>query len=378
MARTFEQIQAAGNYESDDERYLYLRELQRRGTPIGAEAEQWLAQNSWRETQNSETGYQEPQGQAPPPHFVAALAGASGIGNAPATTFENPQAGSSQVFNYGWELLDREQEQETYIQKLNNDLQREIATINNTARQQLQSTDAALQRELQSGRLASDQYMQQRELAQRESEFARQIALQTRLQTFNEEMGRAELELQRLGELRQERELQAQLAANPNDFVAYEFYKRMLGTPKPWEQAQQVAQGQSNLQGGPGTVAEGQGNLLGEPYAAAPPAYDDETLSTVASSLFNPQGAGGGGGYNPNLTGTGVFGSTIEAPNSLSRAEFGSLSDAELGILNSFLRGGIEIDGRRVSVNPEDYFQQVEKSWIPTFKQGNVSLTSYK
>lgn len=268
---------------------------------------------------------------------------------------------------FGFDILESVQAQETYIQNLNNQLNRDLANINNTAAAAIQAQQTALARELQAGRIDADKYIQGRELAQRESEFARQLAFQTRVQGFNEEIGKAQTELARLREVRDERELQSRLAANPLDFVAYEFYKRMLGQPQAWDIAQRMAGGAVPTGKGSellGTTGQ-EPNLLGQPFEEAPPAYSDQTIQQIAESLFEP---GKQSLYNPRLSGTGAFGVNISPPQDLSRQEATGLSDAELGILTSFLRAGVETTpgGKRIALDPQEYFKQVEQSWIPT------------
>jgi len=243
----------------------------------------------------------------------------------------------------------------------------------------LTEVDANLQRELQRGTIDANQYMQERELAQRESEFARNIALQTLTADRDNE-------LRRIGEARQERLLQAQLAANPQDLVAYEFYKRNLGQPEAWDLAQQFAAGGEAGANAPMTTVENPSvtrakppteTLSGQPYPEQPPAYSDEALQELASSFYDNT-PGNTPLYDPKLSGTGVFGAQIKSPGAISRSQGMRLSDSEMGVLSSFLRGGIDMGGgKRVSINPDEYFQQVEKSWIPTLS-GVGTQTQYR
>lgn len=106
----------------------------------------------------------------------------------------------------------------------------------------------------------------------------------------------------------------------------------------------------------------------GTPSAQLPPVYSDADYQRLAASFYQPSNPGQL--YNPNLSGRGVFGSTIESPGALSRQEFGQLSDSELQQLGAFLQGGININGKRVAVDPTDYYKQVQNSWIPTISSG--------
>ena len=244
----------------------------------------------------------------------------------------------------------------------------DLRSIEQESRSQENSADRALQQQLQTGQLDAQKYMQAREIVQRESEFARNLALQTRSQEFQEEMSEAQLVLdqlrsdrEQLGVEREERLLQAQLAANPADFVAYEFYKRGLEEPGTRESGESGEGQQRSSSGNTGTFAD------------APPAYSDKAIQDVASNVFSDQQQG----YNPRLSGTGAFGADIPGPQQLSRGEANNLSDSEMSILGSFLKAGVETgsDGQRTAIDPAEYFSQAEESWIPTLKQQNPSTT---
>jgi hypothetical protein len=99
-------------------------------------------------------------------------------------------------------------------------------------------------------------------------------------------------------------------------------------------------------------------------------------MAKVADSVFNQAGAD----WNPNLSGTGIFGSKISAPNQLSRAEANDMTEQEMGILSSFLKAGIEVPGaggKRMSIDPQEWLQQAEASWIPTL-EGVGNPTEYR
>lgn len=260
-----------------------------------------------------------------------------------------PQAG------YGYDILDRAQAGAETLERLQGTQQKEIDALNNAARQQLQQADASLQLKLRNMEITSQQYMQAKQLAQQENEFARWLSLNQLQEKHKFEIDRAQTEINRAAEMRQERALQASLAANPQDWVAYEFYKRELGIP-------QKEAGVSS------TAATGDLTTLeGNEYEEAPPAYDETAAQSIATKLFNP----GGEEYNPNLKGEGVFGTKIESPNTFTRSEALNLSDSEIGMLRGLLKAGVNVGGKRVALDPDDYFQQAGRSWIPTWGTTN-------
>ena len=242
------------------------------------------------------------------------------------------------------------------VDELNRAHQAEQAALDRAANKSLQDSINQLQKELQAGTITDAQFRQAKDLAQRESEFARTLAFNQLQQQQDYELRQAQMEINKAAEIRQERETQARLAANPQDWVAYEFYKRSLGTPEGEETPAMTSP------------------LTGKDYEAAPPAYSDEDIQSLAARLFTPEGAA----YNPNLSGEGVFGTTIQSPNALSRREATSLSDVELGMLSGLLRGGIKMGDKRVSIDPTDYFRQSQESWIPTWRESQLQGTQYR
>lgn len=290
--------------------------------------------------------------------------------------------------------------------------QLDIAGINAAAQARSDANSAALQRELQAGQITADEYMQKQSLAEQNIEFTKNLALQTRAQQHQEDQDAINTQLAKAQEVRQERELQATLASDPADFVKYEMYKRQLGQPQTFGTGDNTLNTQGgvtpasvasttggfmNAQGtqAPGGVPSDAGNpatgqqqsgaptqqsggegtvdTTGASYPAAPGAYSDATLQQVAASIFG----GNQAPYNPNLAGKGAFGADIQNPNSISRAEFGNMDPSDLSILSSFLTAGVQTDpndpNSRVSVDPSDYFNQVQKSWIPTLQQTQTS-----
>lgn len=247
------------------------------------------------------------------------------------------------------------------------------AKISAAASERVAQINATLQRQLQDKQITNDQYMQAKELAQQESQFARDLLLRQDAQEWQKKIGDAELVLKQLAESRDERMAQAQLGANPVNTVAYELYKRQLSQPTAFSsdtlqtaQAMQQSGQQAGQSGG---------------YPAAPPAYSDETLQTVASSAFGTGQQNVTAGrvlYNPWMGGEGVFGVNIPSPNEISRLTYDQMDETTKGLVVSFLNAGIKMgpNGERVAINPNDYFQQMKQSFIPTIGQGQ-NITQY-
>lgn len=187
----------------------------------------------------------------------------------------------------------------------------------------------------------------QGEITQSEGEFVRKYALDQQSQKFAEELGRAQLEIskrqtavQEKDQALQERQVGAQLAANPSDWIAYQYYTRQPGYTQ-----------QQGL----------------------PPGYSDQQIQDVAQGLFNP----GSNQYNPGLQGTGAFGAQIQAPNTFSRSEMVNLSPTQHDMISGLLKAGINTGGSTVPVVPDDYFGQVSRSLIPTLAEGSGKVTQY-
>ncbi len=230
------------------------------------------------------------------------------------------------------ELDKRQAELEREIQGIKDDFSSRQDELNHQFQLQMAEQDQTLQAELQAKRISSAEYMQGRDLAQSEAEFARKLASQQLEADRQFQLQERQQQLDVVVEARQERLLQAQLAANPQDFVAYEFYKRNLGDPQDLALASKIQQASGGTVTG-GASGTPSGTLSGTPFPDAPPAYDDETLRKVLSGLQNQ---GGQPLYNPRLGGTGVFGANIPSPNDISRSDANALTDSELGILSSF------------------------------------------
>ncbi len=232
-------------------------------------------------------------------------------------------AGYNQQQQGNWEA---EQKQYFNLAQLMYDTQVEIAGINDASARYIAELQAAVQRAIADGYITSAEGLSALELAQRESEFARTLALQTLMSDRSYEIAQQELALR-------EREMKAQLAANPADWLTYQAF----------------------LGGGelPGAGAPGEG--------AGPASPAD--LKEIAERLTTPSGAL----YNPAMAGVGVAGAHVPGPQEVSRQEMYNMTPTDMAMFGGFLRGGIEIgdEGKRVSINPEDWFQQASRGWVP-------------
>ena len=270
----------------------------------------------------------------------------------------SPQAGSDYIMQGIMAA------RETNLENLQAQHNKELSALDNAARSELQNSINSLNADLQAKRITDEQYRQAKNLAQQETEFARSLAQRQLESRQSNEISQAQLEISKAAEMRQERALQANLAANPQDWVAYEFYKRAL--PKS-----SAGGGTAAAPGeGPGALSM----LGGGEYEAAPGPTSDEDIQTIASTLFNPKG---NTLYNPNIKGEGAFGANIEAPNTISRAEAKGLSAGEMAMIKGLLSAGVKVGDRRISIDPDDFFKQVGDSWIPTWNEIQQS-TTYK
>lgn len=125
---------------------------------------------------------------------------------------------------------------------------------------------------------------------------------------------------------------EAQLAANPSNFVALQLYRRSLE-----EQ---------------GLVApSGQGSV------------SDEEIQDLFSLVLGLEGGA--------TQGEGQFGVELPTPGAISRSQFGQFTESDIGLLESFLRGGVDVgEGEFAGINPMDFFQEVEEGFIPTIDPG--------
>lgn len=226
-----------------------------------------------------------------------------------------------------WE---QEQEQYLHISELQYQTQLDIANINAAADRYVAELNNRIAQEITDRKITAEEGIAARELAQREAEFARDIALRQLISDRTYEINQAQLALQ-------EREIKAGLAANPADWLTYQAF----------------------LGGGelPGVGAAGD---VGETAAA-------ESIRAVAEGLTTPSGAL----YNPRLAGVGVAGAEVPGPQEVSRYQMYSMSPSELDMFAGFLRGGIDIGGQRVAIDPRDWFQQAQRGFTPTVRESS-------
>lgn len=171
--------------------------------------------------------------------------------------------------------------------------------------------------------------LRERQFEAEQEQFAQQFGLsreefeQAKFQ-FGQQFG---LEERKFG--LEERLAEAELGANPANFVALELYKRSL------EEQGLVAPGVSR---------------------------SDEEVQNIFEQVLDLEGAA--------VQGTGQFGVEIPTAGSISRSQAGELRQTDLGLLSSFLKGGIDIgEGEFAGINPADFFQEVEEGFIPTIAE---------
>ncbi|KKK85029.1 hypothetical protein LCGC14_2777390, partial [marine sediment metagenome] len=175
----------------------------------------------------------------------------------------------------------------------------------------------------------------QESLAQISSARAR---LSPRLSAAEQQLGlrlglqQAELDRERQADVR--RLTEAQLGANPADFVAFELFKRSL-----------------QEQGFTPTTGE---------------ARSDIEIQDLFQTALDLEGEG-------VSVGTGQFGVDIPSTGAISRSQLRGFSPTDVGILSSFLRGGVDIDEgpetQLAGINPEDFFTELEEGFVPTLPQ---------
>ena len=188
----------------------------------------------------------------------------------------------------------------------------------------------------------------------------------------------AELERQRIS-LQEQRDAdarrltEAQLGANPADFVAFELFKRSL-----------QEQGFTPTTGPARSDVEIQDlfNIAldiesGEPLgieAPRPGPGPEENLGAGGRLATLQGGVGsieelledlGQSQNDPNFLGTGRFGVNLPTTGSISRSQLQGFNPTDIGILSSFLRGGVETDGGFQGINPEDFFTELEEGLVP-------------
>lgn len=161
-------------------------------------------------------------------------------------------------------------------------------------------------------------------------QFADRLALEKFIADQLAELERDRIALQEQRDADARRLTEAQLGANPADFVAFELFKRSL---------------------------EEQGLT---PQSAARSDVEIQDLFSLALGL--DEGAS---------IGTGRFGVDLPTSGSISRSDLQGFSATDIGILSSFLRGGVskgvdqEFSGFQ-GINPEDFFKELDEGLIPT------------
>jgi len=144
------------------------------------------------------------------------------------------------------------------------------------------------------------------------------------------ELDRERQEIERARAADTRRLTEAQLAANPADFVAFELYKRSL--------QEQGFETQSDPR-------------------------SDVEIQDIFSLALDLEGLGG------ESLGVGRFGVDLPSTGSISRSQLGGFNATDLGILSSFLKGGVEVgDDTFQGINPEDFFNELSEGLIPVLQ----------
>ncbi len=144
------------------------------------------------------------------------------------------------------------------------------------------------------------------------------IALQAEIQ-------RAQIALQEQQAADARRLTEAQLAANPADFVAYELYKR---------------------------------SLIDQGFTPDSAAMSDEDIQEMFAAALQLNEGGSAG--------TGQFGVALPSTQSISRSELLGFSNVDVDILSSFLRGGVDIGGGEAAgIDPSGFFKELEEGLVP-------------
>jgi len=160
-------------------------------------------------------------------------------------------------------------------------------------------------------------------------QFADQLAMEKFLAELLADLEQQSIDLQEQRDVDTRRLTEAQLGANPADFVAFELYKRSL---------------------------QEQG------FESTSPARSDAEIQNLFRiGLDLNEGSS---------IGTGQFGVELPTTESISRSELGKFSPTDVGILTSFLRGGVDTGGGFQGINPEDFFTDLEEGLIPTISTG--------
>ncbi|KKN06630.1 hypothetical protein LCGC14_1075290 [marine sediment metagenome] len=163
-------------------------------------------------------------------------------------------------------------------------------------------------------------------------QFADRLALEKLIADQLAQLERSRIALQEQRDADARRLTEAQLGANPADFVAFELFKRSL---------------------------EEQG------FTPTNAPRSDVEIQDLFSLALNLEGLGDEG-----ILGAGQFGVDLPTTQSISRSELGAFNPTDIGILSSFLRGGVETDGGEFQgINPEDFFTELEEGLVPVLPQ---------
>lgn len=300
--------------------------------------------------------------------------------------------------NKDLELLKQKHESEQNA--LQRDFEMKQKQIEIDAQKYINERELQIRQLLQTQQIDATAAQNERDRVQKEAEFAQTLAfnnlelkqkmdLANLTEAHNFEISQQGIELQKGNQgIEQQkvdiskgqadleaRKLEASLAANPANFVMNELFKRgkTPGGTLP-QNAGWSVMAASNAAGG-NPLAPAQATAATSGSVGGQPAYDDPTLAGIANDIF---GTGmPGSNYNPQLGGAGIFGSTIRAPNQVSRSEALGMSDSEKAILGSFLGAGVDMgSGQRTAIDPAEWWQQQQNSLVPTLDRAS-SRTSY-
>lgn len=160
-------------------------------------------------------------------------------------------------------------------------------------------------------------------------QFEARLALEKRIADTLAQLEQQSIDLQKQRDIDVRRVQEAQLGANPADFVAFELFKRSL-----------------QEQGLPTQT----------------PVRSDIDIQDLFSLALDLEGG--------ESLGTGRFGVDLPTTGAISRSELQGFNPTDIGILSSFLRGGVETDGGTFQgINPEDFFTELEEGLVPVLPQ---------
>ncbi|KKL09838.1 hypothetical protein LCGC14_2561850 [marine sediment metagenome] len=204
-------------------------------------------------------------------------------------------------------------------------------------------------------------------------QFEKQLTLEKFIADQLAQLERDRIALQEQRDTDARRLTEAQLGANPADFVAFELYKRSLqeqgfDTQSPVRSDTEIQDLFSlaldlEKQQPPGIEAP----RPGEPTGGFDRFIDPDRVGRLGEDMRGlfpspPQASIS----NPDVLGTGQFGVDIPTTGSISRSQFQGFNPTDIGILSSFLRGGVEVDDGFQGINPEDFFTELGEGFVPT------------